>query len=184
MNDRVLYDSVAYTYDEQQNDEKLSAIYKICTPDIPMHTAMQLSIKPDKPVPFDQRDKVVMMYTDGTEKSGDAATGDMGWYKAAERNFGTYWLDVDTVAPVIKPMLKDGTDLAKAKLVSFTIKDNMTSVKKFKGMLDGKWVCIEQHSDLFFYTLDEHCPKGKHKLILSAADENNNTATTTYNFTR
>jgi len=184
MNDRVLYDSVQYTFNEQQDDKKLSAVYQICTPEIPMHTSMQLSIKPDKPVPFDQRDKVVMMYTDGKEKSGDAATGEMGWYKAAERNFGTYWLDVDTTAPVIKSMQKDGAALSKAKLISFTIKDNMTSVKKFKGMLDGKWVCIEQHSDLFFYTFDEHCPKGKHKLVITATDENNNTATSTYTFTR
>ncbi|MDR3679974.1 MAG: M23 family metallopeptidase [Flavipsychrobacter sp.] len=185
LNDRALYDSVAYTYNEQQDDNKLSAIYKICSADIPMHTAMQLSIKPNKPISFNLRDKIVMMYTDGKDEDGQAAGNiDMGWYKAAVRSFGTYWLAADTLPPTIKPLQKEGANLNKAKQILFAAKDNMTSVRKFKGMLDGKWICIEQHGDLLFYTFDEHCSAGKHKLVLSAADENNNEAKITYTFTR
>lgn len=185
LNDRALYDSVTYVYNEQQDDKKLSAIYKICSREIPMHTAMQLSIKPDKPIPFNLRDKIALMYTDGKDEEGQVATAEpMGWYKAATRSLGTYWLAADTVAPAIRPMQKDGAHLNKARQILFTVKDDMTSVKKFKGMLDGKWICMEQHGDLFFYTFDEHCPAGKHKLVFTATDENNNTSTITYNFTR
>ncbi len=60
----------------------------------------------------------------------------------------------------------------------------MTSVKTFSGYLDGKWICFEQHSDLFFYKFDEHCNKGKHKLVFKAEDENGNTATYQLSFVR
>ncbi len=185
LDDRALYDTVPYMYEEQLDDKNVSAFYKICRSDIPLHTAMQVSIKPDKPVLFNLRDKIAMMCMEGMDEEGTAATGiDMGWYKAGYRNFGTFWLAVDTVAPSIKLMQKEGANLNKAKQIVFTAKDNMTSVRKFKGMLDGKWICIEQHGDLLFYTFDEHCQPGKHKLVLSAADENNNEAKITYTFTR
>jgi hypothetical protein len=185
INNHALYDSVAYIFNEQPDDKKLSAIYKICSPSIPMHTAMQLSIKPDKPIPFNLRNKIVMMYTDGKDESGDVAAGTgMGWYTAAERNFGTYWLAADTLAPIITPLQKQGAMLTNAKMISFTAKDDMTSVKKFKGMLDGQWICFEQHGGLFFYTFDDHCTPGKHTLVFTATDENNNSSSTTYKFTR
>jgi hypothetical protein len=57
-------------------------------------------------------------------------------------------------------------------------------VKRFRGELDGKWICFEQHGDDFFYTFDEHCSKGKHKLVFTTADENGNTQTIQLQFTR
>ena len=74
--------------------------------------------------------------------------------------------------------------MAKAKQITFEVKDNMTSVHKFSGYLDGKWICFEQHSDLFFYKFDAHCPAGKHKLVFEAEDENGNKNTFELKFTR
>ena len=74
--------------------------------------------------------------------------------------------------------------MSKAKQITFVAKDAMTSVKKFVGELDGKWLCFEQHNDLFFYKFDEHCPKGKHELVIKATDENDNTKELHYTFTR
>ena len=126
-----------------------------------------------------------MLSTDNKDTDGRAATQcDDGWYQAKVRNFGTYWLDIDTIAPVIKPLQKNNSNLSKAKQISFEVKDAITSVRSFSGYLDGKWICFEEHNDLFFYNFDEHCGKGKHILVFRAEDENGNVATNKLNFTR
>jgi hypothetical protein len=109
---------------------------------------------------------------------------DGAWYKASVRNFGEYRLVLDTVAPDIKPVQKNNAVLTKATQIRFIVKDAVTSVKRFRAELDGKWVCFEQHGDDFFYTFDEHCPKGKHSIVAKATDENNNTSTLIFNFTK
>lgn len=178
LGDKVLYDDICFQYRSTPDANAFSDRYEIHKPYVPAHEYFDLSIRPDKPIPFDLRDKVAMIYSDGKTESGSAATyTSEGWYKAPVRDFGTYWLAADTVAPVIKSLQKPGSNLAKARQITFEVKDGQTSVKKFSGHLDGKWICFEQHNDLFFYKFDEHCPKGKHKLTFEATDENDNTRT-------
>ena len=64
------------------------------------------------------------------------------------------------------------------------VRDNLSSVKSFKGSINGQWLCFEQHGDSWFYRLDEYCPKGKNKLQLSAIDENGNESKMQFDFTR
>lgn len=163
----------------------LSDRFRIHYPYIPIHRYFDLNLKPNKTIPFDLRGKVVLMYNDGKDENGRAATfSDQGWYKASVRNFGTYWLDVDTTAPRITSAIKNGANLSKAKQITLTAKDATTSVSKYAGLIDGKWVCFEQHGSSFFYEFDEHCPAGRHELTFTAQDENGNEATFEMNFTR
>ena len=125
------------------------------------------------------------MYSDDKDEDGRATTIiDKGWYQAKVRNFGTYWLDIDTIPPVIKSLQKNNAKLTKAKQITFEASDDMTSVKSFSGYLDGKWICFEQHSSSFFYRFDEHCPAGKHRLVFTAEDESGNAAKYTLDFVR
>lgn len=152
---------------------------------VPIHHYFDLKIKPNKPIPANLKNKIAMLYSDDKDIDGRAAIAiDSGWYKAKVRAFGTYWLDIDTVSPVIKSLQKDNSNLSKASQITFEVKDAMTSVKSFSGYLDGKWICFEQHNDLFFYKFDEHCPKGKHKLVFRAEDENGNATSTSITFVR
>jgi hypothetical protein len=185
LNEWALYDDIYFYVMRLDNKKGITEKYKLCEPDIPIHTYSDLRIKLGSDIPEQIKSKVVMMYSDDKDSDGRAAVAiDSGWYKAKVRNFGTYWLDVDTTAPVIKSMQKNNSSLSKAKQITFEVKDNMTSVKTFSGYLDDKWICFEQHGDLFFYKFDEHCPQGKHKLIFKAADENGNEGSSTLTFTR
>jgi hypothetical protein len=125
-----------------------------------------------------------MVYSDGKEEIRKAAEGEDDWYKANFRAFGEYRLIADNKPPVIKPLQKQGALLSKALRISFNVKDSVTSVKKFRAELDGKWLCFEKRNDVFFYTFDEHCPQVKHSLIITSEDENKNQQTLTYTFTR
>lgn len=184
LDSRQLYDDICFemkaTIGDAYSDRFLLGRHYV-----PVHHYFDLNIKPSRPISFAKFGKVVMMYSDGKDIDGRAATStEKGWFTAPVRNFGTYWLDLDTTAPVIMPMQKNNSDLAGARQIAFDVKDETTSVRSYSGYLDGKWLCFEQHGKSFFYKFDEHCPKGKHELVFKATDENGNTATTNLTFTR
>ena len=182
---KQLYDDVCVVFKTTPDPKAYTSRYRLGDPWLPLHHYFDLQIKPNKTIPFDLRSKVVMMYSDDKDEDGRAAAfSENGWYKAKVRNFGTYWLDVDTTAPVIRSLQKNGANLSKAKQITFEAKDDATSVKSFGGYLDGKWLCFEQHGSSFFYKFDEHCSKGKHKLVFKAEDENGNEAVYELNFTK
>lgn len=175
LDDRHLYEDIFFSFKQKNVDGKLSGIFQLHNPYVPVHHYFDLKIKPDKIVPEEWKNKIVLKYSDGIMENGGKATPtDSGWYKAPVRNFGTYWLEVDTIPPTIESMQRRSGNLSKARQIAFTVGDNMTSVKTFSGQLDGKWICFEQHGDDFFYEFDEHCPGGKHTLVFTAADENGN----------
>lgn len=184
MGEADLYDDICFRFESRVSEKSLSQQYLLHYAYVPVHAYFDLSIKPDKQVPFDQRNKVVLMYSDGKSESGKAAKFESGWYKASVRNLGTYWLATDTTAPVITSMQKQNADLSKAKQLKFVVREDITSVQNFRAELDGKWICFEPRGNTFFYNFDEHCAKGKHKLIITASDENANSKTLVYNFTR
>ncbi len=185
LDNHQLYDDICFRLKATHYSEIYSGSYQVHYPYVPLHHYFDMELKADKPIPADKKNKVVMMYSDGKDQDGRVATPkDNGWYKAKVRNFGTYWLDIDDTPPVIRSMQKEGANMAKAKQILFEIKDAMTSVRSFSGYLDGQWICFEQHGSSFFYKFDEHCPRGKHKLVFKAEDENGNTNTFQLNFTR
>jgi hypothetical protein len=180
----ALYDDVCFVFSADEKANSLGA-YKVGDYYIPVHNYFDLDIKPERNIAFDLRDKLAMVYTDGRNANGRAALqGEKGWYSASVRNFGTYSLVVDTVPPIIKPVMKEGSNLSKAGRVSFTIKDAISSVKKYRAELNAKWVVLEQHGNNFFYEFDNRCPKGKNNMVISVSDENGNESTLKYNFTR
>jgi hypothetical protein len=185
MSDKALYDNICFDYGDEADATAFSDRFMLHHPYVPVHDYFKLGLKANKPVPFDMRDKIAMMYNDGKSDEGSAAKlTDQGWYECNVRDLGIFWLAADTTAPDITSLQKNGANLSKAKQITFKVRDNMTSVKSFEGKLDGEWICFEQHTDLFFYKFDEHCSKGKHKLVFTATDENGNSRSYQLNFTR
>jgi len=183
LDSKDLYDDVCFTFSEQADMTAYSARYQLHKASVPVHTYFTLYIKPNKPVPFDLRDKIALVYNDGKKDNGKAATYDNSWYRASVRNFGEYRLVADNTPPKIIPM-QSREALMRSSRITFKATEDITSVDKFEATLDGKWVPFEQSGDIFFYTFDEHCPKGDHVLRITAADENGNTETIEYSFKR
>jgi hypothetical protein len=181
----ALYDNICFRFSDRSDSKAYSSAYSIHESYVPVHNYFDLNIKPGKTIPFNLRDKIAMIYSDGKDENGRSATyTDKGWYQASVRNFGTYKLVADIIPPLIVPATKAGGNLSKARRVSFTIKDGITSIKNYRAEINGKWILLEQHGDSFFYEFDEHCPKGKVTMKILAADENNNTKTLLYSFLR
>ncbi len=183
---RAVYDDVCFMpVRTSTSAAALSERYVLGSPGVPVHSAFALSLKPSKPVPFAVRLKTAVMYTDGKATSGKAATPETGgWYTASVRAFGYYWLAADTGAPVVKPVGTVSGNLKEKKSLAFSATDATTSVKSFRGEVDGKWVLFEQHGDVWTYIFDEHCPPGKHTLTLRAVDEVGNETRRQFSFVR
>ncbi len=180
-----LYDDICMDVKTQPAPDALSDRFQVHYPYVPVHSYFDLKLKPNKTIPIELKSKVVLMYSDGKDEDGrDASLSDQGWYKARVRNFGSYWLALDTTAPVITTLHKDGASLSKTGRILLTVKDAMTSVHKFSGYIDDVWVCFEQHRNSFFYEFDEHCLRGKHHLMFKAEDENGNESRFEMDFSR
>jgi len=185
LDDKELYDNIDFIFAKTPDAKIFSDRYILHYSYVPVHHTFELKINPTRAVPFELRTKMAIMYSDGKSTEGSAATAtNDGWYKTGVRDLGTFWLDADTTAPVIKSLQKEGSNLSKAKQITFEVRDAMTSVKSFSGYIDDKWVCFEEHNHQYFYKFDEHCPKGRHELVFKATDENGNTRTFHLNFTR
>ena len=180
-----LYDAVCSATTVSEEPGAFSRKFNTGRSEVPLHTATKISIQRNKPVPFALRNKLVMRYSDGKSTNGSAATPDSeGFYSARLRTLGSYWLVADTTGPEISSTNGKNSNKATAKELSFRASDKLSSIAKFEAKLDGKWILLEQHGSRFFYRFDDHCGKGKHELIFSAQDENGNTNSFTYTFTR
>ncbi|RYE24171.1 MAG: M23 family metallopeptidase [Sphingobacteriales bacterium] len=184
LGDDALYENLCMDFKQTPDANSYSDRFSIHKPYVPVHSYFMLRIKPNKAIPFKERYKIALIYSDGKTESGSAATYDEGWYKTKVRDFGEYSLVSDVTPPTIVPLQPNGTDFTNLNRISFTAKDALTSVKSFTAEINGNWICFEQSGDTFFYDFDEHCPKGKNKMVLTAVDENNNEHKLTYTFTR
>lgn len=184
MEDYSIYQDICFDFSSKPDTDNYSDRLQVHHSYVPVHKEFGLYINPNKPVPETLKNKIVLMYSDGKDENGKAAEPNDDWYKSNVRKFGTYWLAADTTAPEIIPLLKDGSNFAKAGSISFEVNEQQTSVRSFIPKLDGRWIAFEQSGKKFTYKFDEHCPKGKHKLEVDVADENGNTKSIVYNFTR
>lgn len=190
IDEKALYDKICFRYTETTSKQYYSEILQLHDAKIPLHSTTDLGIKINQALPFDLRSKLVFIHhikaaslPGNNPQDGAAARYDKGWAWAPVRTFGNYYVGVDTVPPVLTPMQK-GADFSKAKKISFKVTDKMTSVKKFRAELDGKWLCFVRAGNTYTYTFDEHCSTGQHKLVLTASDENDNQTVYSLNFRR
>ncbi len=160
-----------------------SSLYKVSNGAIPVHTYFDLKLKPKTTIPITLKDKVAVVkygYGKDTDKKGKAAKLDGAWAVCSVRDFGNYEIVIDTQAPTINATIPA---IVKGKTITITAKDETTSVAKVEGMLDGKWIRMQQKGNSYIYYIDNYCPAGAHTLVITATDENNNSNTKNYTFT-
>ncbi len=185
MDENSIYEPLCFDFKSTPDAAAYSNRLQIHKPYVPVHKYFGLYINPTKPVPEHLQHKMTLVCNDGKDETAIAAEYNDGWYKAKVRKFGEYRLVPDTTAPAIKPTQPDGSNYGKASAMVMNVSETGTSVASFRAELNGKWLCFEARpGDKFIYTFDEYCPKGKHKLNITATDENGNKSTLVYNFTR
>lgn len=189
LDEQALYDDICFRYQRipTQSAGYYSDVYRLHTPAVPLHDYFHLFIKPDRDIPNNLHDKLVIVRTapGGGGRSAAPATWSDGWLEGDFRDFGDFSIQADDKAPVITPVgLHAGIDLSKATTMSFRLSDNLSGIKDYRAELDGKWLMFAQKGNTIYYTFDDHCPRGQHKLSLTIHDAAGNQATYLLNFKR
>lgn len=186
--DNCLYDTVQSIY--FRNNSKLqyavSALHQVNDASIPVHDDLTIRIKPDKRIPDEWKDKIVIQRnyrSRSSIKKAEWQNNDQ-WLSAKFGDFGTFQAFADTVPPQLNDLVTGDTiDLSPATRIAFRPTDNFGVIKNFRAELDSQWLRFSNDkNNAWIYNFDERCPFGVHQLKVTVEDLVGNVTTKNYWF--
>ncbi len=185
----ALYDTLHFTYSKSRvNGRFFSSIYHIHNRFTPLQKAYSLSIKPDS-IPSGKASKLLIVQLDDNKKiSASGGVFSNGYITADLLSFGDFTVSIDTVPPIISAVgLIPGANLTEKKEIRIKINDDLSGIKTYTGLIDGKWALFEYDPrvDILVYKFDpDRITKGsKHKLYLKVTDNCDNASIYNCDFT-
>jgi hypothetical protein len=100
-----------------------------------------------------------------------------GYVKTEIRNFDSFFIMTDTLAPRIVPVnLSDGASMVNIPRILFRISDNLSGIKSFNAKINGNWVLMEYEpkSGSLWHRFEESTYKGKNDFELTVSDMKDN----------
>ncbi|MGM9475416.1 M23 family metallopeptidase [Pedobacter sp. GSP4] len=172
----TLYSDLNFSYKKlpKPASNAWSAMHQIHNRYTPLHVGFDLWIKADN-LPENLRSKALIANSNGSSQGG---TFDNGYIKTTPKNFGSFYITTDTIAPRIVPInIGEGKNMAGLSKMTFKISDNLSGIKSFNGYIDGKWVLMEfdAKTATLWHSFDERTSTGKHSFELVVADMKENT---------
>jgi len=176
----ALFDNLNFTFSREKSDTLiLSDIFNIHQMYVPLNKSYTLSIKPLNLVSgLHNKAMIVSMGKNGARISYGGVYKD-GFVTAQVKNFGRFFIAVDTMAPLITPEnFLDDTEYSEGQTISFRVTDQESGIRKYSGYVDKKWALFEYDAknDLLSYTIDrQRLAKGeKHIIEIMVADKRDN----------
>lgn len=171
----TLYSDIQFVYRKSAKlqGNAYSAVHHIHNNLTPLHTGFELWIKADSTLMKYQQKALIV----NTGRVSQGGVFENGYVKARPKNFGSFFIAVDTIAPTIVPVnIADGKNLKELSKMSFRISDNLSGIKSFNGYIDGKWVLMEFDAKTaqLWHSFDERTGPGKHTFELQVADMKDN----------
>jgi hypothetical protein len=149
----------------------VSVAHQVNDPSVPVHEDLTVRIKPDKTIPAEWKDKIVIQQSYRGGSTTKKAEWDGAWLSARFGDFGNFQAFADITAPALNELGKaDTVDLSPAGRIVFQPRDNF-GIKSFRAELDGKWLRFTNDKGwAHIYVFDERCPDGIHELKVSVED--------------
>lgn len=185
----ALYTKIYFNYEELPGGNHFfSNLHKIHNPYTPVHKHYNLRLKTTPAAAaLEKKLYLARIYDNG--KTGVATSNvrlEENWAVMRIREFGTFALMADTIAPEITlKNIAENKDMAAETGISVTIKDNETGIKTYNGYINGSWVLFQYDAknDLIQYDFDDKMPEGEtFELKLIVSDAKDNTTVKTLNF--
>jgi len=157
----------------------LTPFFHIASPEVPVHKAFTLSVK-CPPMDGSLHSKLLLVSrNDKNEMQSEGGGYVNGSVVANLRNFGTFAIGIDTIAPRISPRNGAvGGDLSGKELISFTILDELSGIERYEAYIDNHWALFEYDpkNDMLVYRFDEErLNRGsEHELELYVTDAKGN----------
>jgi len=141
----ALYEDLDFSFSaEPAPDGMHSGLYRIHSPETPVHLPFRLSVMTESPDPaHPDRYCLVRIDQDG-EKSYAGGTFSEGAVTAEVRSFGTYGVVMDTIPPEIVPLdWRVAGDFRGASSIRFRIIDDLSGIDQYEGFIDNDWALFE-----------------------------------------
>ncbi|MDR1918613.1 MAG: M23 family metallopeptidase [Tannerellaceae bacterium] len=165
-----LYDDIYFRYAVQPKAAAWADVHVLHDPDVPLHTAAQLSLHLQADTLADkQKYGIVRMQNKRAVWIG--GTYRNGWIDADIRQFGNYTIMHDTRPPLITA-IEPATWVSRQR-ITFRITDALSGVKDYRGEIDGQFVLFEfdGKKNLVTYRFDKtRLERGKHELTFTLTD--------------
>jgi murein DD-endopeptidase MepM/ murein hydrolase activator NlpD len=174
----TLYNDLSFQYKTlpKPSGNAWSAIHQVHNTLTPLHTGFDLWIKADSSLlPFASKALVV-----NTSRVSQGGLFENGFVRASPRTFGSFFIAIDTLPPVIVPVnISQGKKMTGISKMSFRISDSLSGLKSFNGYIDGHWVLMEFDSKTasLWHTFDSQTKAGKHIFELVVLDMKDNVKT-------
>lgn len=182
----VLYDNFGFQFEKSQKlSGNYSDVYSMGSYKIPIHDAFTLSILPYD-IPDSLKTKAIIVYKNYKGNLVTKATQwKNGWLTSQVKDFGTYFVTTDLVAPVISCTNFTSGNKLSGKII-FKMTDALSGIKIYRGEVDGKWVLMEYDAknDALSFKADSQISSGTHTLKLTVTDQVNNVKTMTITFVK
>jgi hypothetical protein len=182
-----LFDTVYFNYSAgiATDAHIYSKIHQVGNPAVQLFQGFDIAIKPER-LSTELRDIAVVVYKDiNGQEVCRGGKFDNGFVSARAREFGTYYLRIDTTAPAITPVNVSNEKFMRiAKKLVFKISDNLSGIAGFNTYLDDKWVVTDYDAKTssITHTLDAALAAGEHTFKVEVRDERNNVSEYTIKF--
>lgn len=165
-----LYSNLHYKYSQSpQSKNGYSLIQHVHNRMVPLHQGYKLAIKALK-LPAYLQSKALIVNTKGGSQGGVYKDG---YVSTTARTFGSFYITVDTIAPVIRAInLTANRNMAGINRVSFKISDNLSGIQSFHGYIDNEWVLMEYDAKTasLWHVFEKDVAAGKHRFKLVVRD--------------
>lgn len=184
----ALYQDLQFSYSSSPASRStLSPFHQIASNEVAIHSPITLSIQcPEIDPGLHKRLLLVSLEDDGELVSAGGVYRDQS-VVATLRQFGTFAIAVDTIAPEIIFHGSGGSDLSSSKELRFTIRDELSGIAHYEGYIDDHWALFEYDpkNESLSYSFDRQyiTPETEHKLELYVSDEKGNVNLFEHSFT-
>ncbi len=176
---RLYGDAVASIKTSDKDFTPFSDLKTIGNELIPIHDYVLVKMKV-KEIPIHLQNKLVGVRYESSRKQSHSLGGDfkMGWLTFRTKQFGQYYVQVDTVAPMINLTSKLNPNLdSLPKSLRFKVTDDLSGIDKYNAHLNGHWVLTkwDPKSALMEVALPEkYIKKAKNTFEFKVQDERGN----------
>lgn len=170
-----LYSNLNFLYTKSpKRPNAYSEVHHIHNRMIPLHNSYTLSIKASQDLSPYEQSKALLIDSRGRSQGG---VYENGFVKSTLREFGSFYIGLDTQAPVIRPLnISDNKSMAGISRINLKISDDLSGIKSFNGFIDDQWVLMEYDpkSASLWHVFEKDLTKGKHVFKLIVIDEKDN----------
>ncbi len=175
-----VYDNVKLRVGIEEDSAGISFNYVLDAGNTPLHSYCPLSIGL-RCLPVPDTTKYYIVQKSGKWRSPVGGRYENGWMKAKIRSFGTFAVEVDTVAPLITPL--DKGSWRSLRNVRFRVKDSGSGIASYKVRVDGKFVLFGLKKGVLVIQDKEKLVRGvPHKIEVTVTDNCGNVACEEYTF--